>query len=84
MFKALEYFNLPPLNDSQKAELEALAKLPDDEIDFSDIPVASAEAWKGGVRGRFYKPFKQEIGVSSRNGKNSTLSKSLCILSMFS
>lgn len=30
--------SFPPLTESQKAELESLAALPDDQIDLSDIP----------------------------------------------
>lgn len=30
--------NPPPLTEEQKARLEALAKMPDSEIDYSDIP----------------------------------------------
>lgn len=30
--------NPPPLTEEQKQELEALAKMPDSEIDYSDIP----------------------------------------------
>lgn len=30
--------NLPPLTDAQKAEIEALAAMPEDQIDTSEIP----------------------------------------------
>lgn len=30
--------NLPQLTEAQLAELKALSELPDDDIDFSDIP----------------------------------------------
>ena len=36
---------IPPLTAEQIAELEALAKMTDDEIDFSDIPKITHEEW---------------------------------------
>ena len=47
------------LSDEQIAELDALAELPDDEIDTSDIP--EILDWSGGRRGIFYRPVKQQI-----------------------
>ena len=42
-------------------QLRALRRLPDDKIDFSDIPeVTSFEGW---VRGRFYRPVKQPVTI---------------------
>ena len=52
---------LPPLTESQIAHLKALAARPDSEIDTSDIPELTAEHWKRGVRGRFYRPVKRQI-----------------------
>ncbi|HWW98751.1 MAG TPA: BrnA antitoxin family protein [Edaphobacter sp.] len=52
-----------PLTAKQKRELEALAKMPDREIDTSDIPSLSPSAWKNAVRGRFYKPVKQAVSL---------------------
>jgi predicted DNA binding CopG/RHH family protein len=40
-----------PLNSKQKKELKALAQMPDDTIDTSDIP--EIESGSRGVRGRF-------------------------------
>jgi uncharacterized protein (DUF4415 family) len=57
----LDLNNLPPLTESQKAELAALAALPDDQIDFSDIPEVTEERMKYAVRHRFYRPVKQQI-----------------------
>jgi len=39
-------------------ELEALAAMPDDAIDCSDIPEMTAEQFRSGVRGRFYREEK--------------------------
>ena len=53
--------NLPPLTEAQKAEIETLAAMPDDQIDTSDIPQLTDEQWAGAVRGRFYRPIKQQV-----------------------
>jgi uncharacterized protein (DUF4415 family) len=53
--------SLPPLTEAQIANLKALAARPDSEIDTSDIPELTAEQWKKGIRGRFYRPVKQQI-----------------------
>jgi len=45
----------------QKAELKALADMPDEEIDFSDIPEITE--WSGAVIGKFFKPIKQSLTV---------------------
>lgn len=55
--------NLPPLTDEQKAELEALAAMPDEAIDYSDIPPLTDAFWDNAVRGRFYKPVKTSTTV---------------------
>lgn len=52
-----------PLTAKQKRELKALAKMPDSEIDTSDIPELPPEAWKNAVRGRFYKPTKKAVSL---------------------
>lgn len=56
--KHVDLSNLPPLTAKQKARLVALAALPDETIDYSDIPPTNEEFWKNAVRGRFYKPVK--------------------------
>lgn len=52
---------LGPLTDAQAEELRALAKLPDEQIDTSDIPPLSDAQLARMVRGRFYRPMKQQI-----------------------
>ncbi len=52
---------LPPLTTRQRANLKALARRPDSEIDTSDIPELTDEQFKNAVRGRFYRPIKQQI-----------------------
>ncbi len=44
---------------TRKAELEALAALPEDEIDLSDMP--EVRDWSGSKRGLFYRPVKKRL-----------------------
>ena len=44
------------LTSGKKAEIEALAKLPDEKIDTSDIP--EILDWAGAKRGLLYRPIK--------------------------
>jgi len=53
--------SLPPLTKAQRDHLSKLAALSDESIDTSDIPELTDEAWSAGVRGRFYRPIKQQI-----------------------
>lgn len=55
--------NLPPLTDDQRARLSLLAKIPDSEIDYSDIPPLGDAFWKSAIRNPFYKPTKQATTV---------------------
>ena len=50
---------LPPLTEEQIANLAR--ERSDDEIDLSDIPETTEEEWKHAVRGKFYRPIKQQI-----------------------
>ena len=47
------------LTTEQRAEIDALAALPDDQIDTSDIP--EQRDWSGTRRGVFFRPIKQQI-----------------------
>lgn len=47
------------LTDEQKAELEALAALPEEQIKTDDMP--EVRDWGGAKRGMFYRPLKQQI-----------------------
>ncbi|RNC68371.1 MAG: hypothetical protein ED859_10620 [Desulfuromonadales bacterium] len=47
--------------EKQAEELAALAALPDDEIDTSDIP--EIVDWDKAVVGRFYRPIKQAVTI---------------------
>lgn len=42
-----------------KAQLDALAAMPDDTIDLSDMPEVTD--WSDAERGRFYRPVKQQL-----------------------
>lgn len=52
-----------PLTGAQRAELKALAELPDDQVDTTDIPPTSEAFWKNAVRNPFYRPVKQQLTV---------------------
>jgi len=53
--------NLPPLTEAQKAQLEALAAMPDGEIDFSDIPPLTGRFWRNAKRNPYFRPIKQQL-----------------------
>lgn len=55
-YKQLDIANSPKLTSVQESELAAFAAMPDSEIDFSDIPEFTEEAWKNAVVGKFYQP----------------------------
>lgn len=48
-----------PLTAKQRAEIAALADLPQDRIDTTDIP--EVRDWSGAKRGVFYRPVKEQI-----------------------
>ncbi len=48
------------MTDQQKAELAALAAMPEDEIDTSDIPEMPID-WANAKRGVFYGSIKQQV-----------------------
>lgn len=55
--------NPPALTAKQRSRLSALAKRPDREIDYSDIPPLTDAFWKSAVRNPLYKPTKQVTTV---------------------
>jgi len=57
----VELADLPALSEAQKAELAALAALPESDIDYSEIPPLPESFWQSAERGRFYRPVKQQI-----------------------
>lgn len=52
---------LPPLTKAQEASLKRLATLPDDEINYDDIPALTEAQLAEMQRGRFYRPVKKQI-----------------------
>ena len=55
--------DLPELSAAKKDELEALAKRPDSEIDFSDIPELDENFWQNAIQNPYYKPLKKSTTV---------------------
>jgi uncharacterized protein (DUF4415 family) len=51
--------NSNPLTSAQSAELEALAALPDDQINTRDLP--EQRDWSGARRGVFFRPIKKQL-----------------------
>ncbi|MDB5767462.1 MAG: hypothetical protein JWQ61_2276 [Collimonas fungivorans] len=49
--------------ESIRKELAALAAKPESNIDFSDLPATTKQDWQGAVRGKFYRPVKQQLTV---------------------
>ena len=49
--------------ESIRKELAALAAKPESELDLTDIPATIRQDWTGAVRGRFYRPLKQQVTV---------------------
>ena len=45
----------------RRKQLQALAALPDDRIDTSDIPELTAEQMRRAVRGPWYRPVKKPV-----------------------
>jgi len=41
--------------------LKELARRPDSEIDYSDIPPLTEKFWKNAVRNPFYRPVKRQV-----------------------
>jgi uncharacterized protein (DUF4415 family) len=52
-----------PLKRRQRAEIEALARKPDREIDYSDIPRIPAALLERAVRAGLYRPVKRQLTV---------------------
>lgn len=52
-----------PLTAAQRREIKILASLPEETIDFSDIPEADEKFWANAVRNPFYKPVKKQLTV---------------------
>ncbi len=42
-------------------DLTRIDAMRDEDIDFSDIPEMTAEQWNRSVRGKFYRPIKEQV-----------------------
>jgi uncharacterized protein (DUF4415 family) len=51
----------PRLTPELLAESLRLAQMPDENIDFSDIPRSGKGDWKNAVRGKFFRPNKKQV-----------------------
>lgn len=59
---SLDPETVPPVTEEERRQLLQLSNERDDKtIDFSDIPASTDETWKNAVRGRFYRPVKQQV-----------------------
>ena len=58
--KTLDECKLTP---ARKRRLAELAKRPDSEIDYSDIPPLPESFWRNAIRNPFYRPVKQQLTV---------------------
>jgi uncharacterized protein (DUF4415 family) len=49
--------------EERRKQLQAIAAIKDEDIDFSDIPELTVEQLRTGVRGMFYRPIKKAITI---------------------
>lgn len=61
--RAVDLADLPPLSADDRAQLERLRAMPEEEIDTADIPELSDAFWKNAVRNPFYRPLKQQLTI---------------------
>ena len=57
----LDLANLPPLTVEERAMLERVAAMRDEDIDTSDIPEADDAFWERARRPPFVRPVKQQL-----------------------
>jgi uncharacterized protein (DUF4415 family) len=63
MKKSVKRTTSSPLTAQQRREAAALASMPDDKIDYSEIPPLTDGFWKHAVRNPFYRPVKLQLTV---------------------
>jgi uncharacterized protein (DUF4415 family) len=63
MKKSVKRTTPSPLTAKQRREVAVLASMPDDKIDYSDIPPLTDRFWKHAVRNPFYRPVKRQLTV---------------------
>ena len=49
------------LSAGRKRRLEKLSRLPDDEVNTSELPELTEKFWQNAVRNPFYRPVKQQL-----------------------
>ena len=59
--KLMKRGNPEPLTPQLQAELDALAAMPESEIDTTDMPPITD--WSKAVRGPFYRPIKRPLSL---------------------
>ena len=59
----LNLANPPSLTEGQKAEIEAIRALPDEDIDLGDIAALDDAFWKTAALNPYYKPVKTSTTV---------------------
>lgn len=52
---------LPAMTSEDHAQVKRLAEMPDEDIDYSDIPRTTDADWANAVRGFFYRPRKAQM-----------------------
>jgi uncharacterized protein (DUF4415 family) len=52
-----------PLSAKAKKQLSVLAAMPDEAIDYTDIPRLGEEFWKNAICNPYYKPVKTQVTV---------------------
>jgi uncharacterized protein (DUF4415 family) len=73
----------PPLTPAQQAEISALQAMPDESIDYSDIPPLTEEFWQNATRNRFAKKAKKTANVRFDADFLQWLKKSKITLTLF-
>ena len=51
----------PSISPGERKRLLDLSEANEKDIDFSDIPASTDDTWRDAVRGRFYRPVKQQV-----------------------
>ena len=51
------------MTPARQRKLARIAAKPDEEIDFSEMPLLKESFWKNAVRNPFYRPVKQQLTV---------------------
>lgn len=59
---SIDLDNPPPLTEAQKAEIEALKNMSDEDIDYSDIPLLTEKFWKN-AKPVHFRPLKASTTV---------------------